>query len=1037
MRQQLYIVCAPLCCVVLASVAAAADAPVSFRQQIRPIISGYCFKCHGPDPQTREAELRLDRFEHATADHDGHAAIVPGNAEASELVRRILSHDDAQRMPPPQATKQLNDDQRALLQRWIKEGAKYEPHWAFVSPKQPQFPAVSNPAWPRNDIDRFILAELDRNGLHPAAPADKYQLVRRLYLDLIGLPPTPKEADAFVYDNRPDAYEQLVDRLLASPHYGERWARRWLDLARYSDTNGYEKDRPRTMWLYRDWVIKAFNNDMPFTEFTIEQLAGDMLPGATQSQRIATGFHRNTMVNEEGGVDPQEFRFNSIVDRVGTTGTVWLGLTVGCAQCHTHKYDPITHQDYYRLFAFFNNANEIDEHVTTHDLAAKRDTLEKQISELVTQLPNQLPAPPISGDSKTADTPQAVRDQALQAAFKSWEHQTLAEISQWRAEAPTHAKANLATMAILADMSVLASGDVTKKDIYDLEFAGGGEPITAIRIEALLDDSLPAGGPGRQSIEVPNASSEGDFFLSELIGEVIEGDSTNEKVVSKLAFDTANATYTTPGLSPESAFDGRADTGWRVMGRVGEPHAAVFHLKVPVTLAAGQRLRFRLEHESFYPAGLGRFRFSFTSTTGAPAIALYPDGISHALRIPMAERSTDDAERLREFFLLHTPELKTAQDKIVELRQQVPKPLNGLVMQERSVEPRETRRHHRGEFLKTEEVVEPGVPEFLPPLPAGSKADRLTLARWLVDPQNPLVARVYVNRQWQAFFGRGLVRTLEDLGVQGEYPTHPELLDYLATEFIRNGWSTKKLHKLIVMSATYQQSDEVTPQLLESDPENKLLARAPRFRVEAELVRDITLKASGLLSSRVGGPSVFPDQPPGITEAAYGPLTWTVSTGEDRFRRGLYTFNKRTAPYASFALFDAPSGEACTARRTYSNTPLQALEMLNDSVTIVASRALATAAIQRSAPDSRAIAESIFRHCVTRPPQDREIAWLCRFKDAQSDRIRSKGGEAAQSIITNGDKSVGIPTNIEPAELAAWMLTARAMLNLDESLCRP
>lgn len=1001
---------------------------ISFRQQIRPILTTKCYACHGPDATAREADLRLDRAEDATADRGGYAAIVPGDAAGSEFYRRIMSDDDAERMPPPDAKKQLSDEERKLLRQWIDAGAHYEPHWAFTRPQTPPLPEVSRPEWPQNAIDRFVLAELERNGLGPSPPADRYQLARRLSLDLVGLPPSPADVDAFVADTRADAYERLVDRLLASPHYGERWARRWLDLARYSDTNGYEKDRPRNMWPYRDWVIQALNTDMPFDQFTIEQLAGDMLPAATEAQRLATGFHRNTMVNEEGGVDPQEFRFNAMVDRVGTTATVWLRLTMSCTQCHTHKYDPLSQQEFYQLFALLNNADDVDEPVMTPEIARQRAAIQQQIDALVAELPKLFPA---ATEPAAADQ----REQALEAAFARWQQQAAAELAHWRIAPPRAATANLASLAVLDDDSVLASGDVTKNDIYDLEFELGATTVSAVRIEALLDDSLPMGGPGRQTIEVPNASSEGDFFLSEMTAKVVTGPADAPQVVKKPEFASATATYVTPGLSADSAFDGKTDTGWRVMGRVGEPHNAVFQLKEPVNLAAGQRLRFRLQHESFYPAGLGRFRFSFSADAGPLPLAFYSDAIRLALAKPPAERTADEHARLLEYFLLHTPELNEVQERIAKLRAQLPRPVTALVVQERAANPRVTRRHHRGEFLKPDEVIEPGVPEILRSQPDDVPTNRLAFARWLVDGRNPLVARVFVNRQWQAFFGRGIVRTLEDFGLQGESPTHPELLDYLAVEFVRRGWSMKQLHKLIVMSATYQQSSAVTPALLERDPENRLLARAPRFRLEAELVRDVVLQAAGLLSPRVGGPSVFADQPPGITEVAYGPLAWKVSSGDDRFRRGLYTFNKRTAPYAAFALFDAPSGEACVARRTRSSTPLQSLAMLNDTVVVAASRGLARAAMSEGGTDAAAVATAIFRRCLARTPEPAELAALCRF---QADQRVQLGGDGRDplAVIRSGEADVPSPADVDPRDLAAWMLTARAVLNLEETITR-
>jgi hypothetical protein len=591
---------------------------------------------------------------------------------------------------------------------------------------------------------------------------------------------------------------------------------------------------------------------------------------------------------------------------------------------------------------------------------------------------------------------------------------------------------NLADIEVLPDESIYVSGDVTKNDVYELEFEVGTERLTALRIEALTDERLPGDGPGRQSIDVPNASAEGDFFLSELTAEVIDG--ADAKTSRRAPFASATASYVTPGMSPESAFDGRADTGWRVMGRQSEPHAAVFLFGEPLTVPAGGRLRLRLQHESFYPAGLGRFRISVARAGAAEhPLALYPEGIAELLRMPDAALSPTDRRELLHFFLLQTPELEERHEEVAALRRQLPRPVNALILKERTKRPRVTRRHHRGEYLSPRGPVSPGSLDVLPPLPSDQAANRLAFARWLVDGRNPLVARVMVNRQWQAFFGRGIVPTLEDFGLQGYFPSHPDLLDYLASELVSQGWSMKRLHKLIVMSATYQQDMEVTPELLAKDPENKLLARAPRFRVEAELVRDATLTASGLLCREVGGPSVFPDQPAGITESAYGPLEWKMSPGKDRYRRGLYTFNKRTAPFAMFGLFDAPSGEACAPRRSTSNTPLQALAMLNETTMMAAARMLATTSLAECR-EERSIAERMIRRCVTRVPDEQELDAVVAFYHAAKRRLESGDLEAAK-IIRAGDESVAVPQE-SADDVAAWMLTARAVLNLDEVITR-
>lgn len=1014
---------------------------VGYREAVRPILAANCFKCHGPDAQTRAADLRLDEAESATADRGGYHAILPGNAAESEVVKRILSDDPSVQMPPPDSKKKLSAEQKEILQAWIAAGAKYERHWAFVPPQRPTTPNVQRADWVRNDIDAFVLAELERRDLTPSPEADRRTLIRRLSLDLVGLPPTPERVAAFVLDNRPNAYERLVDELLASPHYGERWARRWLDLARYSDTNGYEKDRPRAMWPYRDWVIDALNADLPFDQFTIEQLAGDMLPNATRAQRLATGFHRNTMVNEEGGIDPQEFRFKAVVDRVATTGAVWLGMTLGCAQCHTHKFDPISHQEYYQVFAFLNNEDDVDELINTPEITAKRAELQAQIDALVAKLPERYPFEKRPVGEATAEPTAADRAQPLATDFAQWLEATSVELSRWRRAAPVAMSTNLALLEVLPDQSVLASGDVTKNDKYQLEFELPGATLHALRLEALTHESLPQDGPGRQTVEVPNASGEGDFFLSELYVEVVSDNPAEARVIRTAKIARGAVSYVGPGLSAESAFDGKGDSGWRVLNREGEPHVGVFALAEPVTLGPGERLRIRLEHESFYAAGLGRFRFSFAEAPLPSELSTPPvisDELAAVLAKPAAGRTAAETEELRRKYLLTTPKLVKEREPIDGLQKQLLGPVVALITRERATHPRETHRFHRGEYLQPKEVVTPGVPSVLPPLPSTEKPTRLDFARWLVDPKHPLTARVTVNRQWQAFFGAGIVRTLEDFGLQGESPTHPELLDFLATEFVSQGWSLKKLHRLIVTSATYRQSSTVRPELLAADPENRYLSRGARFRVEAELVRDIVLAASGLLSPQIGGPSVFPDQPPGVTEGAYGPLEWKVSTGPDRYRRGLYSFNKRTAPYAAFGLFDAPSGEACVARRNNSNTPLQSLAVLNDEVTMAAARKLAQQAWKAGETQPERITNTMYEHVLSRPPTTGEFAALARYQHRQLNRLEQGELDATALLQLAPDEAALVDATAlaERRSLAAWTLAARAILNLDETITR-
>jgi hypothetical protein len=1161
-----------------------------FNREVRPILSNNCFKCHGPDENNRMAGLRLDIYSGATAKlADGKYAVFPGKLAASEFLKRINAHDDLQ-MPPAAINKTLSAVQKQILTRWVLSGAKYEAHWAFVAPKQAPLPKIPAPPagqgkWQRNPIDYFTLAAMQKAGLKPAPEADRYTLVRRVYLDLIGIPPTPQQADAFVTDKRPDAYERLVDDLLASPHYGERWARRWLDLARYSDTNGYEKDRPRSIYPYRDWVIKALNDDMPFDQFTIKQIAGDLLPNATIDDRIATGFHRNTMQNEEGGNDPLEYRFHAMTDRVATTGTTWLGLTVGCAQCHTHKYDPIPHRDYYRMFAFLNNANEIPMDIPAKDIAAKRAALQSEITKREADLPSHYPiitpiewktaeskqtttmsgavasvlpdnSVLVSGSNPATDTytvtlnseskrvsylrlealtdtslgskgpgrtphgnfvlsevvatvipngvpdkPQPIkftraesdvaqdgfpasgaidgkpdtgwavsvpgklntdhtltlylekpidlpqggkwflrleqnyggqhtlgrfrvslgdsapdtdarpieerRRERLQAAFTAWEKPLEANAVRWTIVKPVRAKANVPVLQILPDASVLSTSDITKHDVYNVDYANLPKAITALRIEVLPHPSLPRGGPGRVYYE----GGLGDFWFNQL---TVKADDKPVKLVKGIAtFGDGNA-----------LIDGLTDTGWTTGTQPGKPNAAVVVFEKPITAS---KLSLEMLFERYYASSLGRFRISVTDDPKAGAVALLPE-VEAALITPEAQRTPVQNTTLMTAFVNMALELSGERAEIDALRNRMPAYPTTLVFQERPADNiRPTYIHHRGEFLQTEAKVTPGVLSILNPLPPKMPLNRLTFARWLVSPENPLTARVIVNRQWDAFFGKGIVRTTQDFGYQGDPPTHPELLDWLAVEFRKQGWSVKKLHRLIVTSATYRQSSVITPDKKAKDPENRLLSYSPRLRLDAELVRDSALSESGLLSEKIGGPSVFPPQAPGITtDGAYGPLTWTVSKGEDRYRRGLYTFSKRTAPYATFATFDAPSGELTCPRREISNTPLQALTLLNSEAFMEVAQALGKNIAARPGT-IQAKMTTLFRRCVTRPPTAQELRAMEAFYEKEKARFEKKE--------LNPIKIGGAGTE-DAIERATWTVLARALLNTDEAIVR-
>ena len=700
-----------------------------FMRDIRPILAAKCFACHGPDESHREADLRLD----VRASAVKAAAIVPGQPARSELVRRILSDDADERMPPSDFGKTLTDAEKNLLRRWIADGANYQRHWSFVPPRRPSLPAVNDAGWPRNEIDRFVLAELEEQRLRPSPAARRYTLIRRVTLDLTGLPPTPEEADAFVNDEDPQAYQKLVDRLLASQQYGEHWARQWLDLARYADTNGYEKDRPRSVWPYRDWVIRAINNDMPFDRFTIEQLAGDLLPEAHEEQRIATGFHRNTMLNEEGGIDPLEFRFYALVDRVATTGTVWMGLTTGCAQCHSHKYDPISHTDYYRLMALLNNADEPDLIVRDPAVSERRHQLQQRIADLAATLPDQF---------RSANS-------ELEERFGDWLTTERSRAVAWTLLRPVTMQTNLPRLELLDDGSIFATGDITKRDVFTLSFRLDevDGPIRALRLEVLPDDRLPARGPGRCYYE----GRQGNFFLSDVTATA-EG--------RHVAFGAASHSYGKISIGSGNAnagnvLDGDGSTGWSTSGREGEPHQLVLNLERP--LEAQGQMEIQLVFERHFAASLGRFRVSATSSERTVKARQIPVEIEALLTRGSGELRDEEVTQLRRCFFSVAPELAAAHEQIDALRKQIPEFPTTLVLQERPADnPRPTFRHHRGEYLSPKETVRPAVPAFLPPLDPEAHADRLTLARWLVSNRNPLAgvlwprARAHTWRLWQS-----------------------------------------------------------------------------------------------------------------------------------------------------------------------------------------------------------------------------------------------------------------------------------------------
>jgi hypothetical protein len=1014
------------CLVVLVIVQLAIAVPAGaaspdFARDVRPVLSNRCFKCHGPDEGNREAGLRLDVRDEAMRELDsGARAIVSGRPLDSELVARITSRDPDLVMPPPHTKVVLSDEEKRILTDWIAAGAEYRPHWAFEKPARPAVPPVAKAGWPRNPIDRYVLARLEHEGLSPSREADRATLSRRVFLDLTGLPPSPADLDAFVADAAPDAYERLVDRLLASPRYGERWARRWLDLARYADTNGYEKDRERTIWPYRDWGIRACNDDMPFDLFTVRQIAGDMLPESGIEDIIATGFHRNTMINEEGGIDPLEFRYLAMVDRVGTTGAAWLGLTTACAQCHTHKYDPITHTDYFGLMACLDNADEPEWIIPGDDRRNQIEAVTRQIEEEWSGLPGKWPR---AVEPPAVPIDEAKRAMAVAARFDAWNREESEKAIEWQVARPTATKTTMPHLVVRSDGSILGSGDITKSDVYEIELAASDKPVRAIRLEVLPDESLPRHGPGLCWYEGPK----GDFFLSEF-----EVTAARSRVAIAKATDSFSGQAFAGGKGSAAAtIDGEMSSGWTTNGDQGRPHAAVYQFAEPVP--AGTPLLIAMRFERHYACPLGCFRLSVTDEENAEARG-HVAPVEAALVKPASARS--DVERASIFrgFLAVAPELAEPIKHIRGLEASLCTGPSSLVLKERPADnSRKTFRRHRGEFTQPREEVNPAVPAFLPQLPADEKANRLALARWLVSPDNPLTARVAVNRQWQAFFGRGIVATLDDFGYQGDPPSHPELLDWLAVTFVEPAgmgdgmsWSMKNLHRLIVTSATYRQDSVATPAMVERDPKNVLLARGPRVRLEAEVIRDSMLEAAGLLSKKMYGPGVRPPQPEGVTEVAYGSPKWNSSSGEDRHRRSIYTYQKRTAPFAFTTTFDGPTGEACIPRRDVSNSPLQALTLLNDPMFVEVSRALGKAAMASGSDDASRLRDLGLR-MLSRDFDADEAAALSRYLTMQRTRLAS--GELDAGKLAGGDGP-------DVVERAAWTLVARAVMNLDESVVK-
>ncbi len=1121
---------------------------VDFNREIRPILSENCFLCHGPDEKNRKAKLRLDIREEALKEAtSGERAIVPGSVEKSQLVARITNSDPDEHMPPAKTGKKLTQEQIETLKRWVAQGAEYAMHWAYARPVRPELPEVKEPAWPRNGLDYFILERLEEEGLKHAPEADRYALARRVALDLTGLPPTLEEVDHFVNDHSGNAYERFVDRMLAKESYGEHWARLWLDLARYADSAGYADDPLRTIWAYRDYVIKSFNKNKPFDQFTIEQLAGDLLEHPSEEQIIATAFHRNTMTNNEGGTNDEEFRNAAIVDRVNTTMAVWMGTSMACAQCHTHKYDPIKQEEYFQFMAFLNNTSDADRadeapvyNFFTSFQKSKRQKLESNISNL----------------EKVLRTPKPEFD----AGFVKWEKGFPID-AKWEPLKPAKVSSTRASESTINDDGVVRAGAGKSKETFSIEV-----PLKQTRLTGLRLETLPAGAselkteqrsivsrisativppnpnsvsarflrieiPGKEKIlslaEVQvfngseNIASKGEASQSSTefeanAGLAIDG-STNgdfqakstthtktsenpwweldlkearpfERVViwnrtdsdlqkrlkdfrisalndkrevlwevqvkdapnpsSEFAVNGSRtirfaAAYADPAereAQPQRVLSEKTDPtkGWIIQEGEGKGHALSLIASRDESIPEGSKLKLIIEQNSEgKEQGLDSFKLSLTDDSRFINYGEVESTMLTLLSAPSEENANQVSEKLREYYLRNlAPELENERKQVAELQKQLDgtKPFTVPVMHELAADKRrKTHLQYRGNYADLGKEVVEAVPAAFNPLPPGAPRNRLGVAEWLVDPANPLTARVIVNRFWEQIFGIGIVRTSEEFGSQGEPPSNPALLDWLAVEFVEEKWDVKKFLKLLVMSAAYRQSSQVAPDLQERDPDNRLLARGPRFRMSAEMVRDQALFVSGLLSPKMYGPSVKPPRPASGLSAAFGSsIDWKTSEGEDRFRRALYTEWRRTSPYPSMSTFDAPNREVCTLRRTRTNTPLQALVTLNDSVYLEAAQALS----RRMAGAGKSPVDRIrygFRLCLARFPTETEIERLRQlFDEAKADYM--KNPESARKMAT--EPMGALPEGADNIEMAAWTTVANVLLNLDETLMK-
>lgn len=1006
-----------LTAVVSGATLSAADRPlpetVEFNRDVRSILSNNCLLCHGPDANHREADLRLDVEESAKAVKEGKAAIVPSKLAESELIRRITATDADERMPPADSGKSLTPRDIEILRRWVAQGAVYEKHWSLLPVHRVEPPAAADAT--ATPIDRFLLARLQIEGIKPAPEADRRTLLRRLSYDLTGLPPTPREVEEFLADRSPQAYEKVVDRLLASPAYGERMANYWLDLVRFADTNGIHSDNHREHAPYRDYVIDAFNANLPFDRFTVEQLAGDLLPNPTNAQRIASGYNRLNLTTEEGGAQAKEYLAKYQADRVRNASTVWMAATMGCCECHTHKFDPYTIKDFYSFAAFFADVQETavgkqqpvkipsgQQEARVAEIDAELATLEKSLSET---------------------SPE------LAAAQAAWETEARAASAKaapaWTPVKPTKLEsAGKQTLTAGDDAIVLASGENPAKDTYTLTLPAEQAKITGVRLEVFTHEAFPNKGLARGN---------GNFVLTKF--EVRAGD-------KPLKLASAVADYSQPSWDVAGAIDDNAQSGWAIDGHQKPAnHMAVITLAEPLAAAPGTTLTIVMKHEQQFPQhNVGRFRLALTGVEkpGLEESSGPPASVLAALETAAEKRTPEQAAAVANYYRGIAPLLAPVRQKIAALQGERKRIVDSapLVLITVAMAPRTVRVLARGNWLDDSgEVVAPAIPAVYGAVAAeGPRATRLDLARWLVAKENPVTSRVLANRLWKLMFGQGLVKSLEDFGSQGATPSHPELLDYLAADLVAGGWNVKAFVKQLVMTQAYRRSSVVSPELRQRDPFNTLVAAQGRFRLDAEMIRDGALATSGLLVRELGGKSVKPYQPAGYWAHLNFPAReWQKETGPNVYRRSLYTYWCRTFPHPGMLAFDAPSREECVVDRPRSNTPLAALVLLNDPTYVEAARVLAERTIREGGADVPSRLAYLFKQALQREPLDAEAKFLATTYERHLESYKTEPA-AAQALTKVGDKPA--PTDLDVAELAAWTSVCRVVLNLHESVTR-